>query len=244
MKEDENIHDYYMNVLDIPNSFDSLGEKLTDEKLVRKILRSLPKIFDMKVTAVEEALDISNMKVDELIGSLQNFEIVINNREEKKEKNIAFISNDDAKDSQGDYENDERLSEEIVLLGRQFNKVLKQADWRPRSDGQNIKFNISEQHNNMKNSRTDDKGNQFKGVQCHECEDMVTFIKKQKKSLTTFIKKQKKSLTVSWSDEDVPERDDESKSTKQVTAMTGRVLSDTESCDEELAYDELAASYK
>jgi len=39
-----------MNVLDIANSCDSLGEKLTDEKLVRKILRSLPKRFDMKVT--------------------------------------------------------------------------------------------------------------------------------------------------------------------------------------------------
>ena len=51
-------------------------------------------------------------------------------------------------------------------------------------------------------------------------------------------------MTVSWSDEDVPERDDESKFIKHVIAMTGRVLSDTESCDEELAYDELAASYK
>jgi len=67
MLEDENIHDYYMNVLDIANSFDSLGEKLNDEKLVRKILRSLPKRFDMKVTAIEEAQDISGMKVDELI---------------------------------------------------------------------------------------------------------------------------------------------------------------------------------
>jgi len=50
-----------MNILDIANSFDSLGEKLPDEKLVRKILRSLPKRFDMKVTTIEEAQDISNM---------------------------------------------------------------------------------------------------------------------------------------------------------------------------------------
>jgi len=42
MKEDETIQDYYMNVFDIANSFDSLGEKLSNEKLVRKILRSLP----------------------------------------------------------------------------------------------------------------------------------------------------------------------------------------------------------
>ena len=70
MMEDENIQDYYLNILDIANSFDSLGEKISDEKLVRKILRSLRKRFDMKVTDVEEAQDISNMKVDELIGSL------------------------------------------------------------------------------------------------------------------------------------------------------------------------------
>jgi len=40
------------------------------------------------------------------------------------------------------------------------------------------------------------------------------------------------------------ERNDESNFTKQENAMTGRVSSDTESCDEELDYDELAASYK
>ena len=29
--EDENIHDFYMNFLDMANSFDSLGEKMSDE---------------------------------------------------------------------------------------------------------------------------------------------------------------------------------------------------------------------
>ncbi|MCI31862.1 gag-protease polyprotein, partial [Trifolium medium] len=58
MKEDETIHDFHMNVLDIANTFDSLGEKIAEEKLVRKVLRSLPKKFDMKVTAIEEAQDI------------------------------------------------------------------------------------------------------------------------------------------------------------------------------------------
>jgi len=50
MLEDESIHDYHLNILDIANAFDSLGEKISDEKLVRKILRSLPMRFDMKVT--------------------------------------------------------------------------------------------------------------------------------------------------------------------------------------------------
>jgi len=170
MKEDENIQDFHMNILDMANAFDSLGQKMSDEKLVRKTLISLPKRFDMKVTAIKEAQDISSMKVEELIGSLQNFEIVINNREEKKGKSIAFVSNADIEEAQGYLENEENLAEKIVLLGRQFNKILKHAYWRHKLDGQNIKFNISEQPNNMKNFRTDDKGNHFKGVQCHEYE--------------------------------------------------------------------------
>ena len=59
-----------MNILDLANSYDSLGEKLSDEKLVRKILRSLPKRFDMKVTTIEEAQNIASMRVEEVVGSL------------------------------------------------------------------------------------------------------------------------------------------------------------------------------
>ncbi|CAJ2645798.1 unnamed protein product [Trifolium pratense] len=49
MKEKESIHDFQMNVLDFANSFDALGKPISDEELVGKILRSLPKRFDMKV---------------------------------------------------------------------------------------------------------------------------------------------------------------------------------------------------
>ena len=83
MKEDETIRDYYMNVLDIANSFDSLGEKLSNEKLIKKILRSLPKRFDLKVTTIKEAQDTAIMKVEELIESLHSFKIMINTRKEK-----------------------------------------------------------------------------------------------------------------------------------------------------------------
>ena len=43
----------------------------------------------MKVTTIEEAQNISSMKVDELIGSLQNFEITVNNKTDKKSKSIV-----------------------------------------------------------------------------------------------------------------------------------------------------------
>jgi len=86
MKDDEFIQVFHMNILDIVNASGALGEKMIEEKLVRMILRSLPKIFDMKVIANEEAQDIKNMKVEELIGSLQTFEMAISDKSEKKNK--------------------------------------------------------------------------------------------------------------------------------------------------------------
>ncbi|PNX64440.1 gag-protease polyprotein, partial [Trifolium pratense] len=86
----------------------------------------------MKVTAIEEAQDISSMKVDELLGSLQTYETSINERLEKKNKSIAFMSNTDEEEMDIDVDSTESISEAIVLLGRQFNKVLKKMDRRPK----------------------------------------------------------------------------------------------------------------
>lgn len=55
MKDDECIHDFHMNILDIANIYSSLGEKMSKEKLVIKILKLFLKNFDMKVIAIEEA---------------------------------------------------------------------------------------------------------------------------------------------------------------------------------------------
>jgi hypothetical protein len=170
MLEDESIQDYHLNILDIANSFESLGEKISDEKLVRKILRSLPKRFDMKVTAIEEAQDISSLKVDELIRSLQNFEITVNSKNDKKGKGIAFVSSVELDKLQVNQEDDEDMTESLTLLGMQFKKIFKKFDRRPKPNGQNIRSNIDTQPSNEKMVRSDEKNSQYKGVQCHECE--------------------------------------------------------------------------
>jgi len=54
MKDEESIQDFQMNILDIANAYGALREKMTEENLVRKILMSFPKKFDMKVIAIEE----------------------------------------------------------------------------------------------------------------------------------------------------------------------------------------------
>lgn len=67
-----------------------MGEKILEEKLVRKVLRALPKKFDMKATAIEEAKDIALMNVDELFGLLLTFEMSLDCKLVKKNKGIVL----------------------------------------------------------------------------------------------------------------------------------------------------------
>jgi hypothetical protein len=52
----------------------SLGKSISDVKLIQKILKSLPELFRIKVTTIEESKDLEEMKIEELVGSLQTYE--------------------------------------------------------------------------------------------------------------------------------------------------------------------------
>ena len=52
----------------------SHGKRVTDVKLIKKILRSLPECFRIKVTTIEESKDLDSMKIEELVGSFQTYE--------------------------------------------------------------------------------------------------------------------------------------------------------------------------
>ena len=58
--------------------------------MVRKILRSLSERFKAKVTTIEKSKDVDSLKVDELLGLLQTFEITL--RSPRKSKDIALNS--------------------------------------------------------------------------------------------------------------------------------------------------------
>ena len=66
----------------------NLGEKMEDSKVLTKILRSLPESFRAKVTTIEESKDLDEIKVQELIGSLQTYELSLPNQ--RKSKSLAL----------------------------------------------------------------------------------------------------------------------------------------------------------
>lgn len=90
MSEDEFIADFNVHVQDIAIESFALGEKISDTKLVWKVLRSLPPRFSMKVTTIKEVNDITSMKLDELFGTLRTFELNLDARGPKKKNEIAL----------------------------------------------------------------------------------------------------------------------------------------------------------
>ena len=77
MKPSETIGDMYTLFTDVINSLKGLDKSFSDFELVNKILRSLPKSWDPKVTAIQEMKDLNNFPLEELIGSLMTYEMTL-----------------------------------------------------------------------------------------------------------------------------------------------------------------------
>ena len=75
MSEDKSFDSFYGKLNEVVIGKFNLGEKTEDSKIVRKILQSLLESFCAKVTAIEESKDLDEIKVQELISSLQTYEL-------------------------------------------------------------------------------------------------------------------------------------------------------------------------
>ncbi|GAV62316.1 LOW QUALITY PROTEIN: zf-CCHC domain-containing protein/UBN2 domain-containing protein, partial [Cephalotus follicularis] len=91
MHDDENISDMFTRFNTIINSLKNLGKNYSNQELVRKILRCLPKSWTPKMTAIEEAKDLTTLPLEQLIGTCKK-----NPQKEessKKDKVICYECN-------------------------------------------------------------------------------------------------------------------------------------------------------
>ena len=122
MSEDESFDSFYSKLNEVVVGKFNLGEKTEDSKTVRKILWSLPESFRAKVTAIEESKDLDDIKVQELVGSLQTYELSLPNQ--RKSKSLALKTVNERVDVH-DSSNDDAVKNDIAYLAKNFRKFLK-----------------------------------------------------------------------------------------------------------------------
>ena len=132
MGDRETIMDMYTRFTHITNELKSLGKTFTTKELVRKILRFLPRNWEAKVTAIQEAKDLKTLSLDELIGNLQTYELRRNSQQQeetKKDRGLALkIMEEDSS---------ELDEEDMAMLTRKFKKFFKKtkAETRQKQPG-------------------------------------------------------------------------------------------------------------
>ncbi|GKD04059.1 zf-CCHC domain-containing protein, partial [Tanacetum coccineum] len=95
ISDDETIDCAFARFNTIITSLKALDESFSSRNHVRKFLRALPTKWRPKVTAIEEFKDLSTLPLDELIGNLKVYEVVLEKDLEtsrnKKEKYKSLV---------------------------------------------------------------------------------------------------------------------------------------------------------
>ncbi|KAM6563438.1 hypothetical protein CsatB_023436 [Cannabis sativa] len=201
MEEDESIAEFHAKLCDISNESYALGKTYSNSKLVRKVLGVLPRRFISKVSSIQQMRNIEELNLDELIGSLQNYELSLSRwkktkkqKEVVKEKSDASIALIHQENKKPDLEELNGITDEtIALLTRNYEKFLKK-NYRRNSPADKENFLKRNKGVNVKQGQapTDQKG---RGIKCRECDGYGHI---QAECANTL--KKKKALTTTWSD--------------------------------------------
>ena len=162
MGDDESFDSFYGKLNEIVIAKLNLGEKIEYAKVVRKILRSLLESFCAKVTAIEESKDLDEIKIQELIGSLQTYELGLPSH--KSSKSLALKTITERMDDS--YEEDD-MEKELAFLANNFRKFLKM-----KNNGKSFsKGRFSSPKGDMKEfKKRDGKDSQsLQGIVCYKC---------------------------------------------------------------------------
>ncbi|XP_019447323.1 PREDICTED: uncharacterized protein LOC109350551 [Lupinus angustifolius] len=90
MEGNEKVGQFFNRIVSHINAMKACGEKLTDQSVVEKILRTLTPNFDHIVVAIEESKNLEILKIEDLQGSLEAHEQRILERSNERSVNQAL----------------------------------------------------------------------------------------------------------------------------------------------------------
>ena len=170
MSDSESFDEFYAKLNDIVNSAYNLGEIYDQPKIVRNILRSLTENFRPKMTAITESKDVDSIPVDELVRSLQSYELDL--PKTSKSKSMTLKSVDDVEVGGFD---DELFVTEIAYLAKNFRNFLRNNNRKARgantAELRNFRKNDPTKVNNTEKpkEKVSQPSNNSMGQQCFGC---------------------------------------------------------------------------
>ena len=115
MSNNESFDSFYGRLNKIVIDKLNLREKIEDAKVVRKILRSLLESFQAKVTAIGESKDLDELKIQELIGSPQTYDLGLPSHKSSKSLALKTIN-----ERLGDSSNEDDVEKDVAFLAKNF----------------------------------------------------------------------------------------------------------------------------
>ncbi|GKF76337.1 hypothetical protein Tco_0225781, partial [Tanacetum coccineum] len=92
MKDDEMVKDYSTRMMDVVNQMRLHGEVVKKQKVVEKMMISVPLKFEAKNSAIEESCDLDTLTVSKLNSKLQAQEQRVSIRSKEKVEGAFRVS--------------------------------------------------------------------------------------------------------------------------------------------------------
>ncbi|GKV14335.1 hypothetical protein SLEP1_g25231 [Rubroshorea leprosula] len=175
-----------------------------------EVLRSLPKNWEAKKTAIEESKDLNTLKLEDLIGKLMTYEIEVQVDSGvevvEKKKDVAFKASKQKEESEDDASDDESRHEEDItkLVSKEVKKYMKKS-LKGKSSRRNKEIHY---FRGRICSSDDDRGKSSKKhIKCYKCNEMGHYrdecpkLKKGKKN---------KAFLATWSNDECSSTESES----------------------------------
>ena len=219
MEEDESFNEFYAKLQDTVNSAFNLGETIPEPKIVRKVLRSLPERFHIKITAIGESKDIDKIPLIELVGNLQTYKLGLTRiGKPRKSKSMALM----AKSSDTDESSDDEDSKMKSYITRQFKKFMKNANGKgfDKDCRQSSSSKLKSQDKGKKDVRDGSQYTVTSGSKCFGCQGFGNM----KQECLTYLKSIGKSKALAATLSDIePEDDSENEDDGILNAFTATV---------------------
>ena len=198
MGDDESFDSFYGKLNEIVIAKLNLGEKIEDAKVVRKILRPLPESFRAKVTAIEESKDLDEIKIQELIGPLQTYELGLPSHKSSKSLALKTITErmDDSSEEDG-------VEKDVAFLAKNFRKFLKMKNNGKPFNREKFSSSKGDRKEFKKKDGKDSQSPQ--GIVCYECNGHGHL----KKEFPNYLRGKGKAYATTLSDSDSSNYDSE-----------------------------------